>query len=123
MKGILLVLLILTPLILAEITVMEEIVQRQKKIHERINEILESAEKNEQGEVTRDEYARLIVEIMTQGGNTEKQDFIRGIAEEYMLTLPEYVNYDEILEDIGLGEFSKLYMKRIHEYYNIKREL
>lgn len=123
MRAVLLGLLILAPIILAEIPDIDELVEKQKKVHEKIKQILDSAWKNEDGLSTRDEYARLVFEIMTQGGNAEKKELIQGIVDEYKLSLPEYVSTQEILEDIGFGEFSKLYMKKIHEFYKIKKDL
>jgi hypothetical protein len=123
MRVALVALLILAPIILAEMPDIDELVEKQKKVHEKIRQILDSAQKNEEGLATRDEYARLIFEIMTQSGNSEKKELIQGIVDEYKLSLPEHVSTQEILEDIGFGEFSKLYMKKIHEFYKINRDL
>lgn len=84
--------------------------QHQQRV-KRIKDIQNSAPKDEQGLTPREEYGRIIYEIMTIRGESSIINY-RDLVDEYVRTLPEKMNPEKIMEDIGWGKFHELMMKR-----------
>lgn len=108
-------------LILQSAAIDEEMRRRHEENVRRVHEIQDSAVKNADGLISREEYGRIIYEIMTIRGTSSSIDY-RRLVDGYIGTLPELVNPDKVLEDIGWGDFHKLMMAEYDKHMQASRE-
>lgn len=94
---------------------MQQMVEAQKAKMAKIEQFKTEAIKDEYGMVTPHEYGRLLKRVLMESGSGRSSPHFDQMVNEYVKSLPHVVDPDSVLNDIGMGDFSKLMMDYMHK--------
>ena len=94
---------------------MKEMIARQRQTIEKINAIKAEAVKDESGKVTPQEYGRLLTKVVEVTGGYKSLKDLPHMIEEYVGTLTEPQDPEELLMDLGIGKFSQILMEAVNK--------
>ena len=94
---------------------MQQMVEAQKAKMARIEQFKNEALKDEYGMVTPHEYGRLLKRVLMESGSGRPSPHFEEMINQYVKTLPHVIDPDNVLMDIGMGDFSKLMMDHMRK--------
>lgn len=93
---------------------MQEMIARQRKIISRIDDIKATAVKDEQGQVSPEEYGRLLTLMVEATGGYKSLTDLPELLQNYVQTLEGPQDPEELLMDLGMGKFSQVMMEALN---------
>mmetsp|Transcript_3511 Transcript_3511/g.7287 ORF Transcript_3511/g.7287 Transcript_3511/m.7287 type:complete len:127 (+) Transcript_3511:1151-1531(+) len=92
---------------------MQELMDKHAKMMDRMRAVRDTAVTNEEGLCTAQEYGRILKGVMMAASGAQGEKHLTSLVDQYVATLPEFMDPTKIMEDIGMGAFGELMRSRL----------